>query len=95
MTMQLALPFGVLAIAAIIFAVWRRDERLRRLEQPGGPTIRNQLHRLCHQPQCHVAAGAGARQEREAGRRAVHFETGSQIRVIFGVNFAGHKTAAQ
>ncbi len=29
MTMPLALPFGVLAIAAVIFAVWRRDERLR------------------------------------------------------------------
>jgi signal transduction histidine kinase len=29
MSMQWALPFGVLAIAAIIFLVWRRDERLR------------------------------------------------------------------
>jgi K+-sensing histidine kinase KdpD/CheY-like chemotaxis protein len=29
MTMSLALPFGVFAVAAIIFAVWRRDERLR------------------------------------------------------------------
>ena len=27
--MQLALPLGVLAIAAIVFAIWRRDERLR------------------------------------------------------------------
>ncbi len=29
MTMTFALPFGVLAIAAVIFVVWRRDERLR------------------------------------------------------------------
>jgi hypothetical protein len=27
--MPLALPFGVFAIAAIVFAIWRRDERLR------------------------------------------------------------------
>jgi hypothetical protein len=29
MTMPVALPFGVFAIAAIVFAIWRRDERLR------------------------------------------------------------------
>jgi K+-sensing histidine kinase KdpD/CheY-like chemotaxis protein len=29
MVMPLALPFGVFAIAAIVFAIWRRDERLR------------------------------------------------------------------
>jgi len=29
MTMPVALPFGVFAIALVIFAVWRRDERLR------------------------------------------------------------------
>src|SRR5580700_3653578 len=29
MTMPLALPFGLFAIAAAIFVVWRRDERLR------------------------------------------------------------------
>jgi len=27
--MPLALPFGVFAIAAVVFAIWRRDERLR------------------------------------------------------------------
>jgi len=29
MTMPVALPFGIFAIAAIVFAIWRRDERLR------------------------------------------------------------------
>lgn len=29
MTMPFALPLGVFAIAAVIFEVWRRDERLR------------------------------------------------------------------
>ena len=29
MAMPVALPFGILAITAVIFVIWRRDERLR------------------------------------------------------------------
>ena len=29
MVMPVALPFGVFAIAVVIFAIWRRDDRLR------------------------------------------------------------------
>src|ERR1022692_2106882 len=50
MVMPVALPLGVFAIAAVIFAIWRRDGRLRgqreMLRAGGGAPAAGQHHEI-------------------------------------------------